>query len=88
MILTNQPRLYFTSTLDSDGKEGMYKSDIMLFSNLKVVAKSNEVLQIYCPSSARTYVFNTADAKIWHQKIAKVVLSRKMEEETVDDFNL
>lgn len=87
MILTNQPRLYFTSTLDSDGKEGMYKSDIMLFSNLKVSAKTNDVLTIVCPNSGRTYTFNTSDAKLWSEKIKKVVLTRKVEEETVDDFN-
>lgn len=87
MILTNQPRLYFTSTLDSDGKEGMYKSDIMLFSNLKVFAKTNDVLTIHCPNSGRLYTFNTSDAKLWCDKIKKVVLTRKVEEETVDDFN-
>ena len=36
MILTDQPRLYFTSTYESHGVEGYYASDIMLFSNLKV----------------------------------------------------
>ena len=73
MILTNQPRLYFTSTLDSDGKEGMYKSDIMLFSNLKVGAKTGDVLNIHCPNSGKTYVLNTSDAKTWSQKINKVL---------------
>jgi len=87
MILTNQPRLYFTSTLDSDGKEGMYKSDIMLFSNLKVAAKSGDVLNIHCPNSGKTYVLNTSDAKTWSQKINKVLYTRRIEEEIVDDFN-
>lgn len=65
----------------------MYKSDIMLFSNLKVSAKTNDVLTIVCPNSGRTYTFNTSDAKLWSEKIKKVVLTRKVEEETVDDFN-
>ena len=76
MILTNQPRLYFTSTLESDGKDGMYKSDIMLFSNLKVSAPSSDVLEIKCVNSGRTYTFNTAEAKLWSEKIKKVVLHR------------
>ena len=34
------PRLLITSTLDSDGKEGIYKKDIFLFGSLKVTLKN------------------------------------------------
>ena len=40
MILTNQPRLYFTSTLDSDGTEDVYKGDILLYDKVQVIRKS------------------------------------------------
>jgi len=56
MILAAGPRLYFTSTLDVDGKEGMYLSDIILFSDLKVTTNRNkDVLLIHCPNSLFTY---------------------------------
>ena len=57
MILTNQPRLYFTSTESVDGKEGMYLSDIILYSDLKVARrpKNKDMLIIYCPNSQFTY---------------------------------
>ena len=41
MILTHEHRLYFTTTEAVDGKEGMYLSDIMLFSDLKVTVNKN-----------------------------------------------
>lgn len=34
------PRLYITSTLDSDGREGIYKKDILLYGSLKVTLKN------------------------------------------------
>jgi len=58
MILTNQPRLYFTSTESVEGKEGMYLSDIILYSDLKVTkpkTKNKDVLLIHCPNSGFTY---------------------------------
>ena len=56
MVLTNQPRLYFTSTEAVDGKEGMYLSDIILYSDLKVTKpKNKDVLVIHCPNSGFTY---------------------------------
>ena len=88
MILTNQPRLYFTSTLESDGMEGRYKSDIMLFSNLKVSCnKTGDTLYIHCQNARKTYEFKTKDALKWSQKINKVLYTRKIEEEILNDFN-
>lgn len=57
MILTNQPRLYFTSTESVDGKEGMYLSDIILYSDLKVSKpkRKDDMLLIHCPNSGFTY---------------------------------
>ena len=67
MILTNQPRLYFTTTETVDGKEGMYLSDIILYSDLKVTkVKNKDMLQIYCPNSSFTYQLRTNDAQTWH----------------------
>jgi len=48
LILTKEPRLYFTSTLTSDGREGLYKSDILLYSNLQVKQLKKEVFEIKC----------------------------------------
>ena len=70
MVLTNQPRLYFTSTEAVDGKEGMYLSDIMLYNDLKVATnKSKDILTISCPISQFTYQLRTNDASVWHQHI-------------------
>lgn len=56
MILTYQPRLYFTSTEQVDGREDMYLSDIILYSDLKVsVNRNKDVLSIQCPVSQFTY---------------------------------
>ena len=47
MVLTNQPRLYFTSTEQVDGKEGMYLSDIILYKQLKIsMNRSKDTLVI------------------------------------------
>jgi hypothetical protein len=56
------PRLWITSTLDSDGKEGIYKKDILLYASLKVTLKSPQQFEIYCPYSKKKYVFNTHNA--------------------------
>ena len=34
------PRLWITSTQESDGKEGIYKKDILLYSDLKVTSSN------------------------------------------------
>jgi len=36
MIFTDEPRLYFTSTIESDGVANVYKKDIVLLNNLDV----------------------------------------------------
>ena len=68
--------------------EGRYKSDIMLFSNLKVYSnKTNDTLHIHCQNIRKTYEFKTKDALKWSQKINKVLYTRKIEEEILNDFN-
>lgn len=76
MILTNEHRLYFTSTEAVDGKEGMYLSDIMLFSDLKVTVKNEDMLTIHCPTSQLTYLLRTCDAKQWQEHINAAILSK------------
>ncbi len=76
MILTNEHRLYFTSTEAVDGKEGMYLSDIMLFSDLKVTVKNEDMLTIHCPTSQLTYLLRTNDAKLWQKHINAAILSK------------
>ena len=65
LILQSQPypRLYITSTLDSDGKEGIYKKDILLYGSLKVTLKGSQQFEIFCPYSKKKYQFNSTHAQ-------------------------
>lgn len=54
------PRLWITSTLDSDGKEGIYKKDILLYGALKVTLRNQQTFEIFCPYSKKKYTFNAA----------------------------
>ena len=80
LILTNQPRLYFTSTEAVDGKEDMYLSDIMLFSELEVKAnKAGDMLTIYCPISMITYQLKTNEAAEWSRLINESMMEHFFE---------
>lgn len=79
MVLTNQPRLYFTSTKESDGKDGLYRSDILLFSDLTVSSRKQGVLDIVCPISGKTMQYQTEKAKQWVAHIEKVLLEKEFE---------
>ena len=67
MVLTHQPRLYFTTTETEDGQEGRYLYDIILYSDLKVSVNKTKpnILNIFCPTSQITYELETEDASIW-----------------------
>ena len=82
MILTNQPRLYFTSTEGADGKEGMYLSDILLFRDIKLKIRQ-DVLVIICPISQFTYQLRTDDAKTWYDKISEAIMEKEIEETSI-----
>ena len=79
MILTNQPRLYFTTTENADGKENIYLSDIILFKDLKLRVK-NDMLSIFCPISQLTYNLKTDEAKTWKSKIDRAILEQNIED--------
>ena len=79
MILTNQPRLYFTTTENEDGKENIYLSDIILFKDLKLRVK-NDMLTIFCPISQLTYNLKTDEAKTWKSKIDRAILEQNIED--------
>ena len=81
MILTNQPRLYFTTTENADGKEDIYLSDIILFSDLKLtVNKSGDMFSIHCPTSQLTYNLKTNDAAAWVRRINEAILEKNFED--------
>ena len=80
LVLTNQPRLYLTTTLESDGKDGLYRSDILLFSNLKILARRGN-LEITCPNSKRVMIFQTEDASEWKKSITKLLLDNEFNSE-------
>ena len=79
LVLTNQPRLYLTTTLESDGKDGLYRSDILLFSNLRIQARKGN-LEIFCQFSQKNMVFQTEDAAEWKKQITKVLLDNEFED--------
>ena len=84
LVLTNQPRLYITGTLESDGKDGIYKYDILLFSNLKILARNGN-LEINCPNSKKRMVFMTEEATEWKKAITKVLLDNDFEDSSLQD---
>ena len=57
LILTNEPRLYMTTTLAFDKVEGLYKKDILLYVQLKVKQKKRDEFELQCPFSKKTYIF-------------------------------
>ena len=84
MILTNQPRLYFTSTEQVDGKEGMYLSDIILYKQLKVsMNRGKDTLIIQCPISQFTYQLKTNDAELWHKNIQQAILEKEFDDSSM-----
>ena len=84
LILTNQPRLYLTTTLESDGKDGLYRSDILLFSNLKILARRGN-LEITCPNSKKQMIFQTEDSSEWKKRITKVLLDNEFDDSSLHD---
>ena len=56
-------RLWLTSTVDSDGKEDMYKKDIVIYPTMKVSAKDKELFEIICPVSKKKYQLYTSYAE-------------------------
>lgn len=51
------PRLWITSTMESDGKEGIYKKDILLYSDLKVTSRKASEFEIFCTYTKKKYNF-------------------------------
>jgi hypothetical protein len=80
------PRLWMTSTLESDNKENIYKGDILLFPNLKISLKAKECFEIFCPSSREKYIFTTAFATKWVNELNQIMISARLNEENHDHF--
>ena len=78
------PRLYITSTMESDGKEGIYKKDILLYGALKANTKGNDIFEIICPYSKKKYTFENFEAQKWAEAIRLVVLDIRSHEENFD----
>ena len=83
MILTNQPRLYMTTTQVDYNREGLYRSDILLFSNLKIMVRKGN-LEIHCPNSGKTFIFMTEFAKEWKIKIQSALLDHEFDDNSMD----
>lgn len=41
--------------MDSDGQEGLYKKDILMYGALQVKKKNANTFEIYCPYSKKKY---------------------------------
>lgn len=78
------PRLWLESTIDSDGREGIYKKDILLYGELKVSCLDKDNFQIFCPYSQKKYKYRTAEANDWYSHISNMVLQIKIEQENFD----
>ena len=76
--MTNQPRLYFTSTEAVDGYENRYLSDILLYKDLQVKQKG-DLLTIQCPISMFTYRLQTDEAENWLKEINKALLNQEFD---------
>ena len=85
LILTNEPRLYLTTTLAYDKVEGAYKKDILLFVQLAVKQKKRDEFEIHCPFTKKTFTFITADAENWVKTIKNVLLSKRVDEDQQDE---
>jgi hypothetical protein len=88
MILESKPypRLYLTSTMESDGKEGIYKKDILLYGSLKAYAKGNDIFEISCPYSKKKYTFDNYEAKKWAEAIMLIIIDIRSHEENFDQY--
>jgi hypothetical protein len=80
------PRLYLTSTLESDGKEGIYKKDILMFGSLRAIVKGNDIFELTCPYSKKKYTFENFEAKKWADAIMLIIIDIKSHEENFDQF--
>ncbi len=80
------PRLYITSTMESDSKEGIYKKDILLYGALKAHAKTNDIFEISCPYSKKKYTFDNFEAKKWAEAIMLVIIDIRSHEENFDQY--
>jgi hypothetical protein len=69
------PRLFITSTLDSDGREGIYKKDILLYGAMSVALKNPTTFELLCPYSKKKYAFTCENARQWHDELTKSILS-------------
>ena len=81
------PRLYITSTNESEGTEGVYKKDILLYGSLKAVAKSNDLFEITCPYSKKKYIFENYQARDWVKEIMKLIIDIKSHEENSEHLS-
>ena len=88
MILESKPypRLYLTSTMESDSKEGIYKKDILLYGALKAIAKTNDIFEITCPYSKKKYTFDNFEARKWAENIMLIIIDIRSHEENFDQF--
>ena len=70
--------------MESDGKEGIYKKDILLYGALKANTKSNDIFEILCPYSKKKYIFENFEAQKWAEAIRHAVLDIRSHEENFD----
>jgi len=60
--------------MDSDGVEGLYKKDILMYGALKVTLKNQQTFEIFCPYSKNKYTFSSVQAQAWHKEINQLVM--------------
>jgi len=80
------PRLYITSTEESDSREGLYKKDILLYSALKATKKSKDIFEISCPYTKKKYQFENYEPDKWVDAIKRIVGDIKFAEESFDHY--
>ena len=69
LTLTQQPRLYFST---SDTNPGEYKSDIILTPFVSAVHKGPHKFEIVCKRSGKVYYLKLAESEDSHQWVTKI----------------
>jgi len=55
-----------------------------MYGALKVILKSAQVFEIFCPYSKKKYTFEAFNAEAWMQSINRIILDIRAHEENFD----